>query len=286
MVEHEAGGLRAQFAGEGQRVGLEAERAVPGGDLVAVDRPLGQLRDEQLPDAGAAERAHRVQAPVPGVEIADEVDARGVRRPDGEGDARDAVHDPQVRAEDLPELLVRPLADQVQVQVAEGREEAVGVAALELAAVGEAKAQPVGRGVRVPLEQGREEPALVQAAHRDGDRVGQQRLGAGGVGLEGAQHPGPGAPRHGVDAEDAVRVVQAPGEQLPQFLARGGRAGRVSERAAGSCHRLPRRGSGPRLPRRDRCRTRRRSRRGGSPRRRAGARPRRRDPPRRPPRRS
>ena len=46
---------------------------------------------EHLPDAGLDALAHRVAAAVPAVEVADHADARGVRRPDREGDAVDAL---------------------------------------------------------------------------------------------------------------------------------------------------------------------------------------------------
>ncbi len=50
------------------------------------------------------------------------------RRPDGEGGAARAVDLAHVRAERVPELLVAPLGDQVQVELAERRQEGVGVA--------------------------------------------------------------------------------------------------------------------------------------------------------------
>ena len=81
-----------------------------------------------------AERAHRVQAPVPGVEVADDRDrarATAPRRrtpcPVTPSISRD------VRAELLVELLVAALADQVQVELAERRQEAVRVAQRERA---------------------------------------------------------------------------------------------------------------------------------------------------------
>ena len=51
-----------------------------------------------------AERAHRVQAAVPGVEVADDRDRARVRRPDRERRADDAVDLAHVRAELLVEL--------------------------------------------------------------------------------------------------------------------------------------------------------------------------------------
>ena len=66
--------------------GSALSRIEPSGaaDLELVARAGLDARDEELPDARAAERAHRVDAPVPAVEVADDGDRAGVRRPDRE----------------------------------------------------------------------------------------------------------------------------------------------------------------------------------------------------------
>ena len=94
------GGGRAQFGGKSVRVGFVGQNAaVPGANLVLVAGPGFQARDEQFPDAAFTAQAHRVAAAVPGVEVADDADALRIRRPDGEGDALDAVDLAQMRAE-------------------------------------------------------------------------------------------------------------------------------------------------------------------------------------------
>ena len=137
-------GLGRDLGLEGHRVGLQADLAVLGEDLelVAVARPdAGQ---EDLPDAARAERAHRVRAAVPVVEVADDGDRLRGRGPDGERGAAHAVELAHVRAEPLPQLLVAALADQVQVELADRGQEAVRVlggdlvaAVVDLVAVGE-----------------------------------------------------------------------------------------------------------------------------------------------------
>ena len=127
--------------------GSAFRRISPSGreDLVLVVRARADAGQEQLPDAGRAERAHRVDAPVPVVEVADDGDRARARRPDGERGARDAVDLAHVRAEALPQLLVAALAEQVQVELADRRQEAVrvvdrdraGVAVVDLELVGE-----------------------------------------------------------------------------------------------------------------------------------------------------
>ncbi|MCU0314733.1 MAG: hypothetical protein MUC84_11820 [Solirubrobacteraceae bacterium] len=119
------------LGGEGERVGLQLQRPVRAADRKLVARALRHVRHEQLPDPGGAERAHRVQARVPAVEVARDADRTCRRRPDGERHAGHAVVLDRVRAELLVELLVTPLARQVQVELAERRQERVRVAQRE-----------------------------------------------------------------------------------------------------------------------------------------------------------
>ena len=115
---------------EGHRVGLLAPLAVGAEDVELVAGARADVRDEQLPDAGRAELAHRVLAAVPVVEV--RLDPHPARdgRPDrerGAGHVAERLVVVDVRAEHLPQLLVPALVDQVQVDLAEGGQEAVGV---------------------------------------------------------------------------------------------------------------------------------------------------------------
>ena len=121
---------------EGERVALQAQAAVLRPDLELVLRSLLDAGDEQLPDPGRAERAHRMQAPVPGVEVADDRDRARVRRPDREGGAGDPVQLADVRAEPLVEVLVAALHGEVEIELAERRQERVRVADGERVPVG------------------------------------------------------------------------------------------------------------------------------------------------------
>ena len=122
------GGRRPQLGGEAERVGLERQQSrLPPEHLVLVERALADPGHEDLPDAAVDALAHRVAAAVPGVEIADHRDARGVRRPDGEMHAVDAFVDDQVRAEPVVEPDVRALDQQIVVDRAEHRAEGVGI---------------------------------------------------------------------------------------------------------------------------------------------------------------
>src|SRR4029450_6573458 len=99
---------------------------------------------EQLEHAARAELTHRQQPPVPAHRGADPTAAASVRRPHRERGARDAVDLAGVGTEHAPELAVTALAEQVQVELSERGREAVGVVALQAAAL-ELEAKAVGR---------------------------------------------------------------------------------------------------------------------------------------------
>ncbi len=98
-----------------------------GEDLELVPLPLEGPGPEELPDAEVVEPAHRGRPALPSLEVADDPDGRGPGCPHGERDAVDAVDRLHVRAEVVPELLVASLTEQVQVEFADRRREAVGV---------------------------------------------------------------------------------------------------------------------------------------------------------------
>ena len=127
----DAGRLRRHLGASGHRVGLLPPHRVGAEDGVLVVRARTDVGDEQLPHPAGAQRAHRVAAAVPAVEVADHPHAAGTRRPHREGGTRHrpsgGVVAADVGAEDRPELLVPSLTDQVQVDVAEGRQIAVRV---------------------------------------------------------------------------------------------------------------------------------------------------------------
>ena len=128
---HDRGVRRRHLRRERERIGLDPQPAVLRADLELVLLAVLDSRDEELPDPGRAKRTHRVQAPVPRVEVADDRHRARVGRPDGERRADRAVDLAHVRAEPLVELLVPALHDEVHVEVAERRQERVRIAQRE-----------------------------------------------------------------------------------------------------------------------------------------------------------
>ena len=106
-----------------------------------------RMRDEQLPIADAA-HPHRMPPRIPEIEIADHADAPRVRRQHHEGDAVDALERHRMRAELVVDALVGALAEQIEVELAQYRREAVGIVELDHI-VAEAGAQLIAfRAVR------------------------------------------------------------------------------------------------------------------------------------------
>ena len=89
-----------------------------------------------------AAHPHGMPASVPEIEIPDDADAACVRGIEREYDAGHAVMHDRMRAELVVELQMRAFVEQVQIEVGEDREEAVGILHLD-GVVAEAHAQPV-----------------------------------------------------------------------------------------------------------------------------------------------
>ena len=213
---------RRHLGGEGQRVGLLPPLPVGAEDVVAVPGAHLHAGDEHLPHAGGAQRAHRVRAGLPVVEVAGDLHPAGAGGPHGEGDALDAAPrglvPADVRAQDLPQPLVPALADEVLVQLADRGQPAVGVVhGVRRGAPGAVAVDdlhPVVAGLRgqqrlvdaAAVQLPRLVAGAVLVQDRDGDRLGPQR----------ADGPAVGGP---VGAEHRVRVVRPPLDHGPQVVA-------------------------------------------------------------------
>ena len=107
-LPHHRGGAGRQLGAERVRVGLvDREARLARGDVVLVERPRAHTGHDPFPDSRRVRsRAERMAMTVPAVEVTDDRDRGGVRRPDGEARAvkrafRGAYHVGS-------ELLVRP----------------------------------------------------------------------------------------------------------------------------------------------------------------------------------
>ncbi len=108
---------RRQFGAVRDRIGLLEHITLPRGDGELVDVTMLGGANDALPDARLAADVERVRGGVPRVEVPDDADPAGVRRPDGEAGA-------PVREGMAPELAgqaaVGPLVEPVDVIVGDG----------------------------------------------------------------------------------------------------------------------------------------------------------------------
>ncbi|CAM5270534.1 hypothetical protein SANTM175S_02504 [Streptomyces antimycoticus] len=116
-----------------------------------------------------------------------------------------------MRAERPPQLLVPALADEVQIELAEGGQEAVRVVQLQLGVLVRHQ-QPVLRDLPQRQHPGEQPVPLgpqpgAQPGGRDGHRAGVRAQAA-------EEH----TTAHGVGAEQVVRCVVRPGQQPPPLL--------------------------------------------------------------------
>ncbi len=203
--------LRRNLGVPGHRVGLPHPVARLREQFELVVGAGGQAGDEELPHACAAHVAHRVGDAVPAVEVADHANRLGVRSPHREGGAGGRTEHTDVvaemRAEDVPQAFVPALADEVQVEFAEGGQVTVGV-------VGDPARRrlvPCLEGVVLQAHGAHTLPdAVAEVCEFDVGAVGEDREDLGGKRPEGADDDERVGHTRRVDevlAEHPVRVV-------------------------------------------------------------------------------
>ncbi len=212
-------GLWRHLGRERERVRLLPPDAVGAQHLELVPAPVPDAGDEQLPHAGRPDQAHRVRPAVPVVEVADEPDAPRVGCPHRERRAGDRavrrVEAALVRAEDLPELLVAPLGDEMLVELAQRRQEAVRVVGCQhVAVVGHL--EPVVRHRRGVEDADPHPVALVAQARALASVQHRDRLGPG------PQHADRDAAVMRVRPEHGVRLRVRTADKAVELLPRDG----------------------------------------------------------------
>src|SRR5207302_7823117 len=73
------------------RIGLMQQMSAARPNFALVAAAVAQLGDEDLPHAGSHQLAHRVDAAVPAIEVTDDADSLGVRRPHREVNAGETL---------------------------------------------------------------------------------------------------------------------------------------------------------------------------------------------------
>ena len=127
-VADDGGVIRGRLEMQAVRIRLQERRGVMrSNDLVLIAGAGMHPGDEDLPDTGGAEVAHRVGMAVPKVMVADDRDAPGGGRPDREGDARHPVERADMGTELIVGAMVVALAEQEEIVLRDRRQEAVRV---------------------------------------------------------------------------------------------------------------------------------------------------------------
>src|SRR5918999_5735105 len=126
--EHDARGGGRDLRGRGIRIGLQVAAALDVDDLVLVLRYGPGSGNEELPDAGRPHHPHRMKPSVPTVEVALDAQSPGGWRPHCERHAPYPALGDGTRAEPFPQAQVTSFTDEVQIEVADGRQERVRIA--------------------------------------------------------------------------------------------------------------------------------------------------------------
>ena len=134
---HARGRRRPQLERAPVRIALhEHQPGVAVTELELVERASLEPGHEQLPHAARTPRVERMRAAVPAVEVADQGDSLGIGRPHGEAHAGNAGERHRHRTQHAPGLEQPALVEEVQVEVADRRREAVGIDELGPATLG------------------------------------------------------------------------------------------------------------------------------------------------------
>jgi hypothetical protein len=155
-----------------------------------------------------------VQPPVPAIEIADHADARGVGRPDGEGDAAHTLEPTLVRAEAAVDLLMLLFGPQIQIQLPDRGREAVGILDDESLARGIMHFQAISEDRSAPLDRQLEQAGFRPLRHRARRLAIDEQKDGGGIGPIGAHDD---ALAGGMRAQNRVGVMVAQSQQRGEF---------------------------------------------------------------------
>ena len=212
-AEDDRGGRGRDLCRLGERVCLEPGlRAVADLELVAGAR--GDPRDEELPDAARAERAHLVDAAVPEVEVAD--DAHRARRP-APRRRTPSRRRPRARAPPRRAAPRAPRGGPLRSGACRARRARAGRNTGRRRRGSNRRATWLRAGSRAAAcgagGRRRRAPARVELLHLDGSAAFRDHAHRRCPWAEGPNHE-PAALR--MDAEHAVRIVVIAGDDLPE----------------------------------------------------------------------
>ena len=104
---------------ERKGIGFQEGRAGARQNLKLVQLALAQFGHEQFPDARTRAQPHRMPPPIPAIELADDADALGIRRPHREIDSSNTRYSAGMCAQFFKYPVVVALGKQIAVLIAQ-----------------------------------------------------------------------------------------------------------------------------------------------------------------------
>ena len=126
-VRRDGGCCRTDFCKFCERVDFDVQVAVGTVNFKAVEFAFAEIRNEDFPNAGAAEHAHLMAAAVPAVEVTDDGNSVRVRCPNCKVDALESLMLDDVRAKLAVEFVMGARRNQVAVKFRENWHECVWI---------------------------------------------------------------------------------------------------------------------------------------------------------------
>ena len=111
-------GFGADFAPEGQRVRFDQNVIFLSFDFIFINFAFINSGNKNIPHAAGRMLAHHINAAVPVIEISDNGNTFGIRRPNGKTDTAHAVHFLHMRAEFFIHVKVIAFSEKVDVNIA------------------------------------------------------------------------------------------------------------------------------------------------------------------------
>ena len=150
---------------ETQRIGFHAGGTTAGTDLELVEHARRHARNEQLEHPASTQRAHHVRTPVPPVKRANHRHASRRGSPHGERRALDAVDDPWMRTQFLPQPQMTSFPVQMEIHVAQCWQKTVGIVKYARSPINRFGLDAIGQRQRLAGKKTYEK-RIVQAFHR------------------------------------------------------------------------------------------------------------------------
>src|SRR5215469_3946848 len=118
-VDYDGSIVGTFFGGEAIWIRFKSPEAEPGADFKFIDRSFAKPRNKNFPDPGFAAQAHRVDASVPQIEIADDAHTLRIRGPHTKVHPTHVGNFANVRTKLFVLLIVSAFTGKIEIVVSE-----------------------------------------------------------------------------------------------------------------------------------------------------------------------